>query len=199
MSKELTAKGKATRARIVEGAAEVVRDLGVDQATLDDVMARTRTSKSQLFHYFPAGKDELLHAVARFEADRVLADQEPYLACLDSWQAWEQWRDATVERYREQGDRCPLGTLSLYLGQSTPGARAVVVELLDRWQASLAAGIRALQEVGQLPAEIDVDGRAAAMLTAIQGGVGILLATGRVHHLQVALDHAVGDLRRLGS
>lgn len=199
MGKELTAKGKATRARIVEGAAEAVRDLGVDQATLEDVMARTHTSKSQLFHYFPAGKDQLLYAVARFEADRVLADQEPYLACLDSWQAWERWRDATVERYREQGDRCPLGTLSFYLGRSTPGARAVLVELLAQWQASLAAGIRALQGAGHLPAGIDVDERAAALLTAVQGGVGILLATGRVHHLRVALDQAVGDLRRLGA
>ncbi len=35
-------------------------------------MARTGTSKGQLFHYFPAGKDELLVAVAQFEADQVL-------------------------------------------------------------------------------------------------------------------------------
>jgi hypothetical protein len=31
----LTPKGQATRARIVEGAAEVVRELGVGMATLD--------------------------------------------------------------------------------------------------------------------------------------------------------------------
>jgi len=64
MHKELTAKGEATRNRIVEGAAVVLREKGVSAATLDDVMARTQTSKSQLFHYFPAGKDELLLAVA---------------------------------------------------------------------------------------------------------------------------------------
>ncbi|MCL2733162.1 MAG: TetR/AcrR family transcriptional regulator, partial [Actinomycetia bacterium] len=50
MRGELTAKGKATRQRIVEGAAAVVRERGVGAATLEDVMARTRTSKSQLFH-----------------------------------------------------------------------------------------------------------------------------------------------------
>ncbi|WP_228564011.1 TetR/AcrR family transcriptional regulator [Catenulispora rubra] len=174
----MTAKGRATRARIVEGAAEVLRESGVELATLDDVMARTHTSKSQLFHYFPAGKDELLLAVAGYEADRVLEHQEPYLGCLDTWEAWERWRDATVERYEEQGDRCPLGTLSMYLGRSTPGARAVVVALLRQWQDALAGGVRAQREAGRLPASVDADERAAALLAAIQGGVGILLATG---------------------
>jgi AcrR family transcriptional regulator len=41
MRKELTAKGKATRNRIVEGAAVVLREKGVAAATLDDVMAHS--------------------------------------------------------------------------------------------------------------------------------------------------------------
>jgi AcrR family transcriptional regulator len=57
----------------------------VAAVTLDDICHRTHTSKSQLFHYFPAGKDQLLLAVAQHEADRVLSDQEPYLSNLGSW------------------------------------------------------------------------------------------------------------------
>jgi AcrR family transcriptional regulator len=106
MRKERTAKGTATRNRIVEGAAVVLREKGASGATLDDVTARTQASKSQLFHYFPAGKDELLLAVAQYEADQVLEDQQPYLGCLDSWAAWQQWRDVVVDRYEEQGDQC---------------------------------------------------------------------------------------------
>ncbi len=165
-------------------------------ATLDDVMARTQTSKSQLFHYFPAGKDELLLAVAQYEADQVLEDQQPYLGCLDSWDAWQQWRDAVVDRYEEQGDQCPLGSLFLHLGRSTPGARAIVIELMRQWQASLAAGIRALQAAGHLSADLDVEHRAAALLAGIQGGVSILQSTGRPDHLEAALDQGIGDLRR---
>ena len=196
MRKELTAKGKATRNRIVEGAAAVLREKGVSAATLDDVMARTRTSKSQLFHYFPAGKDELLLAVAQYEADQVLEDQQPYLGCLGSWDAWQQWRDAVVDHYEEQGDQCALGSLFLYVGRSTPGARAIVIELMRQWQASLATGIRALQAAGHLPADLDVEHRAAALLAGIQGGVSILQSTGRPDHLKAALDQGIGDLRR---
>ncbi|MFK0294891.1 TetR/AcrR family transcriptional regulator [Streptomyces sp. NPDC090442] len=197
MRGELTAKGKATRSRIVEGAAAVLREKGVTAVTLEDIMARTSTSKSQLFHYFPAGKDALLLAVAQFEADQVLEDQQPYLGRLDSWEAWERWRDVVIKRYETQGDECPLGSLFFQIGRSTPGARAIVVELLRRWQQSLAIGIRSLQETGQLPAEIDVDTRAAALLAAIQGGVSILLSTGQATHLRAALDQGIADLRRM--
>ncbi|WP_432169667.1 TetR/AcrR family transcriptional regulator [Streptomyces sp. 1222.5] len=199
MGAKLTAKGRATRGRIVEGAAEVLREKGVATATLEDVMARTSTSKSQLFHYFPAGKDELLLAVARFEADRVIEDQQPELGRLDSWEAWARWRDVVVERYEAQGDTCPLGSLFLQVGRATPGARAIVIELMRRWQESLAAGIRSLQATGRLPAGVDVDARAAALLAAVQGGVSILLSTGRLTHLRAALDQGIEDLRRAGA
>jgi AcrR family transcriptional regulator len=49
----LTAKGLATRQRIIDGAAAEIREHGIAATTLDDVRARTGTSKSQLFHYFP--------------------------------------------------------------------------------------------------------------------------------------------------
>jgi AcrR family transcriptional regulator len=159
------------------------------------VRARTGTSKSQLFHYFPDGKDQLLLAVAQYEADRVLDDQQPHLGCLDSWDAWYRWRDVVVERYRAQGDSCPLGALFLYVGRSAPGARAIVTELLRTWQEHLAAGIRALQANGLLPAPFDVDEAAAALLAGVQGGVAILLSTGRTTHLEAALDRGIAGLR----
>jgi hypothetical protein len=48
-----------------------------------------------------------------------------------------------------------------------------VIELMRRWQASLAAGIRALQAARHLPADLDVEHRDAALLAGIQGGVSI--------------------------
>ncbi len=191
----LTPKGQATRARIVEGAAEVIRELGVGVATLDDVRARTGTSKSQLFHYFPDGKDALLLAVAQYEADRVLEDQQPHLGCLDSWDAWYRWRDSVVERYETQGDFCPLAALYQHVGRSTPGARAIVTELMREWQENLAAGIRAMQHNGHLPMSLEADQTAAALLAGIQGGVSIMLSTGQSVHLRAALDWGIERLR----
>jgi len=192
---KLTAKGRATRQRIIDGAAAEIREQGVATATLDDIMARTQTSKSQLFHYFPDGKEQLLLAVATQEAQQVLDDQQPYLSELTSWAAWQRWRDAVVERYRRQGQSCPLSVLMSEIGRSTPGAQAVTSALMRQWHDEIATGVRHMQAADKVSEELDADRTAAALLAGIQGGVGIMLATGDLSYLEAALDVGVGSLR----
>jgi AcrR family transcriptional regulator len=191
----LTPKGEATRARIIEGAALEIRENGVAGATLDAVRSRTGTSKSQLFHYFPEGKEQLLMAVARYEASQVLEEQQPYLSRLTSWPAWRCWRDALVERYREQGDTCPLRTVTSHLGPASPGGQAVAAELLGAWQDQLAGAIGEMRARGLVAADLDVDEAAAALMAGIQGGVLILMSTGRATQLEAALDVGIRSLR----
>src|ERR1700754_1701307 len=101
----ITPKGAATRARIVEAAADLILARGVGGTTLDDIRAGTATSKSQLFHYFPGGKRDLVLAIAAFQNERVMRAQQPYLASLDTWEAWEGWRDSVIAHYGSQPHR----------------------------------------------------------------------------------------------
>jgi AcrR family transcriptional regulator len=192
----LTAKGTATRQRLIDGAAAEIREHGVAATTLDDVVARTSTSKGQLFHYFPGGREELLLAVADYEGERVLQDQQPYLSQLDSWTAWRSWRDTVVRRYRQQGVHCPLGTLITELGRHSPAARAVTGRLIEQWESDLRAGITAMQRSGQIAPGLDAARTAAAIIAALQGGVTILMSTGSSRHLEAALDTALLFLRK---
>ncbi|MCZ8377513.1 TetR/AcrR family transcriptional regulator [Mycobacterium sp. CPCC 205372] len=191
---KFTAKGRATRQRIIDGAAAEIRLSGAVATTLDDVLARTATSKSQLFHYFPGGKEELLLAVAAQEADRVLSDQQPHLSRLTSWAAWQRWRDVVVERYRRQGRMCPLSTVMSEIGR-TPGAHAVTTTLIDRWRMEIEAGVRAMQAQNKIAASVDPQRAAAALLAGIQGGVSVLLSTGDLSYLEAALDVGIASLR----
>jgi AcrR family transcriptional regulator len=190
-----TAKGRATRERIIAGAATEIRARGVAQTTLEDIMAHTHTSKSQLFHYFPDGKEQLLLAVAAYESQMVIDDQQPHLAALTSWAAWERWRDAVVDRYRRQGQNCPIAVLMSEIGRTTPGAQAVTAELIANWRGAIATGIRSMQEQGKIATRVHPDRAAASLLAGIQGGVGIMLATGDLTYLEAALDEGIGALR----
>lgn len=191
----LTRKGMATRRRIVEGAAEEIRERGVTGTTLDGIRARTATSKSQIFHYFPGGKEELLLAVAAREAERVLEDQEPHISRLDTWSAWQNWRDAVVRRYELQGVNCPLGVLITELGRTTPAAQALTGQLISQWQAALRTGVQRMQDSGEVDRQLDADRTAAALVAAVQGGVIILMSTGSIAHLEAALDTSLTLLR----
>jgi AcrR family transcriptional regulator len=172
----ITAKGRATRQRIIDGAAAHLHSAEPGEMTLDDVRAITGTSKGQLFHYFPGGKEELLLAVAQHEADRVLDDQQPHLGALTSWPAWHRWRDAVLARYQAQGSHCPLSALMSQL-TTTPGATEVVRALLAQWQQHIRVGIEAMQAAG------------------IQGGVQVLRSTGRIDHLAAVFDVLLTHLR----
>jgi AcrR family transcriptional regulator len=191
----LTAKGSATRSRIVAGAATLIRDRGVTEVGLDDIRTATATSKSQLFHYFPDGKTELLHAVAIHEADAVIADQQPQLDELTSWKAWWAWRDVVVDKYARQGDRCPLAALTGQLGPADPATRTIIADLLNTWRELLAAGVRAVRPETAKRGGAEADRIADSILAAVQGGVVMLQATGELRHLEHALDTALEPLR----
>ncbi|ATE54889.1 MULTISPECIES: TetR/AcrR family transcriptional regulator [Actinosynnema] len=192
----ITAKGAATRRRIVEAAAEEVRERGASATTLDDVCGRSRTGKSQVFHYFPDGKEQLLLAVAELEAERVFEDQQPYLSELTSRAAWLAWRDLVVERYRDQGVHCPLVVLIAEVGRFSERSRAVTAGLLRRWQACVREGVVATQAAGEADPGLDPDRMAAAVIAAVQGGVTVLLSTGSAEHLEAGMDLCLERLLR---
>jgi AcrR family transcriptional regulator len=192
-----TTKGMATRQRMLEGAAAYLRGTDPGNATLDDIRAATQTSKSQIFHYFPGGKEELFLEVARLEAARVIDDQQPHLSELDSWAAWDRWRKAVIARYKAQGVNCPLAALMNQVG-SVPGAAEVSTTLIRRWQDYVQRGIEAMQANGSVSAELHAGRTAAAIIAGIQGGVSVLQVTGRTDHLEAILTLLISHLRDSG-
>lgn len=190
MNRGMTAKGMATRHRIVVAAALLIREKGAAETTLDDVRAATSTSKSQLFHYFPDGRIDMLVAVARHEADQVLEAQRPYLDELTTWESWQAWRKAVLRHYGELGRRCPLGSLTSELGKSSPEARTVVSDLFATWEAALLRGTGAMLSDRGMAV-----GCARSVLAAVQGGVVLLQMTDRIDYLEAALTTAIEPMR----
>src|ERR1700753_3833543 len=160
----------------------------------DTTRSATTTSKSQLFHYFPDGKSDLLLAVARYEAQQVLDDQQPMLRDLTRWAAWLSWRDRVIEKYRAQGPGCPLSALTSQLGLADPATRDVITDLYARWHRYLADGVRASVAAGEIDPAASVDDAATAVLTAVAGGATLLMATGEISYLETALGEAVAGL-----
>ncbi|GAA2345969.1 TetR/AcrR family transcriptional regulator [Streptomyces kunmingensis] len=191
MNKGLTAKGRATRQRIVVATALLTREKGAAETTLDDVRAATATSKSQLFHYFPEGRSDILTAVAEYEAGQVLDVQQPFLGDLSTWESWQKWRQAVLDHYIELGQRCPLGSLTTELGKSSAEARAILTTLFTEWEEALFLGVRTLTSAEPEAARI----RARSILAAIQGGVVMLQATGVTDYLTAALMTSTDPLR----
>lgn len=191
--RRLTARGEATRARIVAAAADLMFARGVAGTSLDDVMERSATSKSQLYHYF-VDKDDLVRAVIAHQTDRVLSAQEPHLYHLDSLPGLRRWRDAVVERQRQQSrGGCPVGSLASELAERSEGARELLVDGFGNWTAHLERGLHRMRERGELAPDADPPALANAIMAALQGGL-LLSKTERStvpleRSLDMALEH----------
>jgi AcrR family transcriptional regulator len=197
---KLTPKGAATRARIVASAADHILARGVAGTTLDDIRAGTATSKSQLFHYFPGGKNDLVAAIAAFQSERVLAAQRPYLETLDSWEAWAGWRDAVVLHYGSQQHwGCPIGALTGELSGTDEQLAAELAGYMERWRGYLESGVRRMRDSGLLLPRSDPERLALGIFAALHGGLLLTQSMRSVAPLEAALDSALAGLRAVAA
>ncbi|MDN4640660.1 helix-turn-helix domain containing protein [Agreia sp. PsM10] len=187
----LTAKGAATRARIVEAAAALVRQRGAARTSIDEVRADAQVSASQLYHYF-SDKNELMRAVVAHEAV-VAVEQQPQLAALDSIESLRAWRDAVVDRAGERQFRgwSPLGSLASELVDTDPDARAGLVDGFGLWLAPVRSGLVAMRASGALRSDADPDSLAIGLLAALQGGLLVSRVQEETAPLEAALDAAI--------
>jgi AcrR family transcriptional regulator len=193
---QLTTKGEATRARIVEATADRILAAGIGATSLDDVRADTATSKSQLFHYFPGGKAELVRAVVALQGDRVVQAQRPALDALDTWEAWTAWRDALLAHYDAQhGWGCPIGSLASEAAGTDPELAEQIAAYLTAWRGRLQAGLEAMAARGALRDDVDPQRLAAFIFAAVQGGLLLTHTEHALWPLEAALDGALAQLR----
>jgi TetR/AcrR family transcriptional regulator, transcriptional repressor for nem operon len=192
----LTAKGAATRARIVTVAAALVYERGVAGTSLEQVREAAGISNSQLYHYF-SDKQALVRAVVRHQTEAVLGADNASVTRLDSFAALEAWRDGIVEHQRRQGGAggCPLGSLVGELADADDGARRELDEGFRRWSDAIALGLTRMREQGLLRADADPARLALATLAALQGGLLLTQVRRDPEALEVALDGALAHIR----
>lgn len=194
-SAPLTARGAATRARIVAAAASLVRGQGVAGTSLDDVMAASGTSKSQVYHYF-ANKDALISEVVRTQLGQVIAAQQPDLGEISSWEGLQRWSDRVVEmNLATQGvGGCPLGSLVGELAERSDSARRQLAEGFAEWQSYLSVGLATMQDNGEITPDADPAELALTIMSALQGGLLMAQATRSARPVELAMSMALGHV-----
>jgi TetR/AcrR family transcriptional repressor of lmrAB and yxaGH operons len=66
----------AVRARMVEGAVRLLATKGVEGTSFAEVLEATDSPRGSVYHHFPGGKPELLHAALDLASERALGAME---------------------------------------------------------------------------------------------------------------------------
>jgi TetR/AcrR family transcriptional repressor of nem operon len=193
--RRLTARGALTRDRIVRAAADLMHVAGVAGTTVDQVVDASGTSKSQLYHYF-ADKEALVAAVIKLQVARVLEFQQPYLERLASVADLRRWCDAVVWFVEEArgANGCAVGSLSSELADRSEPARILIQAAFRSWESYLAAGLRRMQDRGELDAGVDPGELAIGIMAAYQGGYLLSQAARSSRPMAAALDLALDSI-----
>lgn len=171
MPPNLTAKGRATRARLLKAAQEQLRVRG--SVEIADVAAAAAVSPSVIYRYF-GNKFDLIHAVVTDFYDEY--DESVFLAELGADRPWLEREVLRIEREIDFLYQHPLGP-RVAAGLLHEAAATHVDAERQRKHAEMAArNIRRGQKRGELATTIDADLVGAAIIGALRAVLAAALS-----------------------
>ncbi|GAA3840806.1 TetR/AcrR family transcriptional regulator [Streptomyces chiangmaiensis] len=188
---KLTSKGQATRARILEQAAELIYTKGVHATNNEQLRRAAGVSGSQLNHYFP-NKESLVLAVIAWQADRVLTfHRSEQFARFDNLDALREWADFYVGYERSYQEGCSLGSLASEIIKTDLDVHEQLAAAFDQWRNIFRDGLQRMQRLGRLSADADPTQLANLLLAAYQGGMLLAQVARNIAPLKDALQAAI--------
>ncbi len=169
-----------TRARLLEAAFHEIHRNGFRAASLDAILRETGVTKGALYYHFK-NKAELGYAVVE-EIIRPFVHEnwEPILGA-------DNVIDGAIEvmhkRIEERGEMaltlgCPFNNLIQEMSPVDEGFRDRLHTLLEEWREGVAQGIRRGQEKGHVRRDVDPQGTADFIISAIEGCIGMAKGAG---------------------
>jgi TetR/AcrR family transcriptional repressor of nem operon len=196
--RRLTARGAKTRAKIVSAAADLMYIQGVAATTLDDVIAASGASKSQLYHHFD-GKEALVRAVVEHMGHLVIERERDALGHVSTIRGLRRWRDALVQNnaLRHGAYGCALGSLASEVSDHDAVAREALAQLFKEWQELLEGVLQRLQDRGALPSDVSIGRLATGLMAALQGGYLLSQTARSITPMETSIDMALAHIESL--
>jgi AcrR family transcriptional regulator len=190
-----TGRGRASRERIVERAAELFAHRGIAATSLDEVLAAAAAGKGQFYHYF-RGRDELVEAAVGYRCAQVLAGLTQALGSVSSLTELEQALAGFAAGFEQLGlPGCPIGTLAAEVAGRNEGARLQAAAGFDAWERLLADALARMRDRGELRADARPEVLATALLASIEGGMALSQARQDPVSLRIAVDAGLAQVR----
>jgi TetR/AcrR family transcriptional repressor of nem operon len=188
-----TPRGRATHARIVGNAAELIYCQGLHNTSVGDVRRAATVSGSQMSHYFP-DRRALVRGVIGSRRDEVVDFHTGgRLSRLDSFQALQDWADLNVQKQVDMDcvGGCSFGSLVGELLPSDEDVRTDLVAVYEEWIALFRSALTAMRKRGELRSDAEPLHLARVLVAAHQGGSLLTQTTRSVSPLRDSLNAAV--------
>lgn len=187
MKKHAQDPGNA-RMRMIEAAQVLFHQQGIHATSVDQVLKKSGTGKSQFAHYFKT-KEGLVHEVLQHLHAWLRGDDAPVNYSVRTWQDLENWFRFFVSAQHQRGCNCacPIGTIGNDLSDDQELLRQDVRLIFEWVRGQLGRFFAERRAAGEIPAAVDPDELADFCIVTVQGG----LLVGKIKRDHTAFDNAV--------
>ena len=190
-----TGRGRASRERIVERAADLFAERGIAGTSVDEVLAAAKAGKGQFYHYF-RNRDELAAAAVGYRCAQVVDGLTEALGYVSSMAGLEQALAGFIAGFEQAGlPGCPIGTLATEVAGRNEAARMQAAAGFDAWERLLADALERMRQRGELRADAQPAVLATGLLASIEGGMVLSQTRKDVASLRIAVDTGLAQVR----
>ena len=190
-----TGRGRASRERIVERAADLFAERGIAGTSVDEVLAAAKAGKGQFYHYF-RNRDELAAAAVGYRCAQVVDGLTDALGDVSSLAGLEQALAGFIAGFEQAGlPGCPIGTLAAEVAGRNEAARLQAAAGFDAWERLLADALERMRQRGELRADAAPAVLATGLLASIEGGMVLSQTRKDAASLRIAVDTGLAQVR----
>ena len=190
-----TGRGRASRERIVQRAADLFAERGIAGTSLDEVLAAAGAGKGQFYHYFRS-RDELAAAAVEQRCAQVVAGLTQALGGVSSLAELEQALAGFIAGFEQMGlPGCPIGTLATEVAGRNEAARLQAAAGFDAWERLLADALARMRQRGELRPDAPPAMLATGLLASIEGGMVLSQTRRDVTPLRIAVNAGLAQVR----
>ncbi len=162
-----------SRQKMIETAAVVMRERGVEATSFSEVLARSGAPRGSIYHHFPGGKAQMIEDATRYAGDFTAAGLVDALAGDDPAAAVTAFCAGWIKMLRRSdfSAGCPVVAATLE-GQRSPGAREAAATAFLRWETLLADALEAHTDSREHARSL-----ATLIIAAVEGAVVLSRAT----------------------
>ena len=178
-------KGEATKLRILETAADLIHQHGMNVVSIGDVLKASGTGKSQFYSHFKS-REDMVTSVLRWNEERIC---KAFSAPIESWEDVHEWIFGHSDRIRgvdfQRG--CPFGTAAYSLLPSQDEERKPLKRMLDAIRERLIEFLERENQAGKLREDASPKALASFSVATIQGALIIGLVEKNDESMEAAL------------
>ena len=183
---------------MVEAAFALFHERGVHATSIDAVLERSRTGKSQFSHYFKTKEGLVLAVLQDFSTQLKTGAYDP-VKSIESWEDLEVWMRSFI-KWQEQIEytlSCPIGTIGHDLSTDQKKLRCEIREMFNWRRNFIARFFKTQQDKGLMQKDMRPEALADFCYTITQGGLWMAKIERTNKPFKNAVDNALAYLRSL--